>query len=394
MADERASDKTRIMRFACKQLSNIDPRVLAELTGDDEPDHEKLTRQLCVRFAGESRIISEDIRLWRSTHSKVRVLDMRPMKSIYPARMFACPETVEGDIIIHNFPDSQEACEFFNRYHDRIGLGSARHMAALINTVRRIVEGPEVDKFMVGKVSGLFEGTPIRGMTTRFCQTYGKAGYSLMIGVMLVDDYHVPNAEATALQTERTLHDVFRNWSGYHRQLSGDSRGGTVRKKDVRHIYVVYIALRFISHTSTTDSPLGFTDSSESPTLTDHKDGKYIVIGAPEVSTTPDVVHKEVFTTATVVNRNDADDVTETSTDNSVEQPSLSGPRKRRRWADDEVSALLNGVKMVWNARQRCMDWSAVLRSADILKKNSRTPVDLKDKWRVMERNGIVPPMP
>jgi len=62
------------------------------------------------------------------------------------------------------------------------------------------------------------------------------------------------------------------------------------------------------------------------------------------------------------------------------------------RWAD--VSALLNGVKMVWNARQRCMDWSAVLRSADILKKNSRTPVDLKNKWRVMERNGIVPPMP
>lgn len=69
--------------------------------------------------------------------------------------------------------------------------------------------------------------------------------------------------------------------------------------------------------------------------------------------------------------------------------------RQNRKWDDEEVMALINGVRAVYKPTQCTMDWTAVLEQSPILRRNGRFPLDLKDKWRNLERTGVIPtPMP
>lgn len=69
--------------------------------------------------------------------------------------------------------------------------------------------------------------------------------------------------------------------------------------------------------------------------------------------------------------------------------------RQNRKWGDEEVMALINGVRAVYRPTQCAMDWTAVLEQSPILQRSGRFPFDLKDKWRNLERTGVIPtPMP
>lgn len=73
---------------------------------------------------------------------------------------------------------------------------------------------------------------------------------------------------------------------------------------------------------------------------------------------------------------------------------SQSGRRRRQVWTDEEVCALLAGVKMFWSPTQTKMDWLAIWKHFSILRQHGRTSLDLKDKWRNLEKQKRVPPMP
>lgn len=71
------------------------------------------------------------------------------------------------------------------------------------------------------------------------------------------------------------------------------------------------------------------------------------------------------------------------------------GRRRRVLWSSEETTALIQGVRAVYNPKQRDMDWTAVLAHSPILVQNGRLAVDLKDRWRNLERSGVIPiPMP
>jgi len=57
--------------------------------------------------------------------------------------------------------------------------------------------------------------------------------------------------------------------------------------------------------------------------------------------------------------------------------------RRRKKWTDEEVERLKDGVKR-WGKG----DWTNVKR--DFFASSERTTVDLKDKWRGLENKGLV----
>ncbi|KAI9183373.1 hypothetical protein H9P43_004290 [Blastocladiella emersonii ATCC 22665] len=65
--------------------------------------------------------------------------------------------------------------------------------------------------------------------------------------------------------------------------------------------------------------------------------------------------------------------------------------RKRKRWTDEEVEQLIRGVQ-----KHGVGAWSAIVADPDIVLDSQRSPVDLKDKWRVLttRRPANAPPLP
>lgn len=66
--------------------------------------------------------------------------------------------------------------------------------------------------------------------------------------------------------------------------------------------------------------------------------------------------------------------------------------RDNRPWTWEETWALIEGVRQVYRPDQTRMKWAKVRQQQPLLR--SRTRVDLKDKWRNLEKFGFVPKMP
>jgi len=64
---------------------------------------------------------------------------------------------------------------------------------------------------------------------------------------------------------------------------------------------------------------------------------------------------------------------------------------QRLKWSDDEVLALIEGVKQFHAGKQSRMDWKSIRDKFEIFQQTGRTGVDLKDKWRNLEKSGLVP---
>ena len=124
-------------------------------------------------------------------------------------------------------------------------VGSDRHLGYLIMEIDRYAMHPAVKKIMVGKTSIKRDQHLHAGMVSRFNSKYKKAGYKLMIGLVILDGNN-ESSQKIILNLENNLHAEFdsREKFVWDAKLSFSSSGKKNKQgTDSDYYFMLYLAV-------------------------------------------------------------------------------------------------------------------------------------------------------
>jgi hypothetical protein len=119
------------------------------------------------------------------------------------------------------------------------------HLRKLLHCVQSAVNDKSVAFFMIGKASARLDKHAHAGMVARFGDKYKKAGYSLMVALMMIDGSKDERAEHHTLMVESKLHALYGSHPKFDGKLS-NAQSGSLSKKPKDSLFTLYLAICFI----------------------------------------------------------------------------------------------------------------------------------------------------
>lgn len=145
--------------------------------------------------------------------------------------------------------DSCTVNELSPYIHNPKDVGKRHHMLKMLHCIQSISNDDNVELFMIGKASAQYGSKSVHahtGMVNRFGNKYKAIGYSMMVGLCVLDGSIDPAAELRILTMEQMLHDLYTDHPKFHVALSNASSGALSQTPE-NAFFTLYIAVRFYS---------------------------------------------------------------------------------------------------------------------------------------------------